>query len=228
MEFCLNLYYLLIIPLYFLLNICYFSYFLRSWNHVPQVYSPCFLWIQSSASSRYSSVVSIHKVTEGSRRQNGPPQITLNLTPKKPWGSLRFLDMYQFSSVQSLRHVQLFETPWTTAHQASVSMTNSQSPHKLMSIDSVMPSNHLILCHPLLLLPSIFPSIRVFSNESALCITWAKNWSFSAASVLPMNTQDWSSLGWTGWISLQSKGLSRVLPNTKVQKHQFFGAQPSL
>ena len=73
MEFCLNLYYLLIIPLYFLLNICYFSYFLRSRNHVPQVYSPCFLWIQSSASSRYSSVVSIHKVTEGSRRQNGPP-----------------------------------------------------------------------------------------------------------------------------------------------------------
>ena len=85
----------------------------------------------------------------------------------------------QFSSVQSLSHVQLFSTPWTTACQASLSITNSQSLLKLMSIESVIPSNHLILCCPLLLLPSIFPSIRVFSNESALCITWPKYWSFS-------------------------------------------------
>ena len=84
-----------------------------------------------------------------------------------------------FSSVQSLSHVQLFETPWTAAPQASLSITNSQSPHKPMSIESVMPSNHLILCHPLLLLPPIPPSIRVFSNESALCIRWPKYWSFS-------------------------------------------------
>ena len=85
----------------------------------------------------------------------------------------------QFGSVQSLGHVRLFETPWTTARQASLSITNSRSPHKPMSIESVMPSNHLILCHPLPLLPSIFPSIRVFSNESVLRIRWPKYWSFS-------------------------------------------------
>ena len=84
----------------------------------------------------------------------------------------------QFSSVQSLSCVRLFATPWITARQASLSITNSQSPPKPMSIVSVMPSNHLILCHPLLLLPSIFPSIRVFSNESALRIRWPKCWSF--------------------------------------------------
>ena len=85
----------------------------------------------------------------------------------------------QFSSVQLLNHVQLFATPWTAACQAYMLIKNSQSLLKLMSIESVMPSNHLILCHPLLLLPSIFPSIRVFSNESALHIRWPKNWSFS-------------------------------------------------
>ena len=84
-----------------------------------------------------------------------------------------------FSSVQSLSRVQLFATPWTTARQASLSITNTQSPPKLMSIESVMPSNHLILCRPLLLLPLIFPSIRVFSNESALHIRWPKYWNFS-------------------------------------------------
>ena len=83
------------------------------------------------------------------------------------------------SSVQSLSCVQLFATPWTSARQASLSITNSRSLPKLMSIESVMPSNHLIFCHPLLLLPSIFPSIRVFSNESALRIRWPKYWSFS-------------------------------------------------
>ena len=85
----------------------------------------------------------------------------------------------QFSSVQLLGHVRLFVTQWTAARQASLSITKSQSLLKLMSIESVMPSNHLILCHPLLFLPSIFPSIRVFSNESALCIRWTKYWSFS-------------------------------------------------
>ena len=86
---------------------------------------------------------------------------------------------FQFSSVQSLSHVQLFVTPWTAAHQASLSITNSWSPPKPMSIKLMMPSNHLILCHPLLLLPSIFPSIRVFSSESTLRIRWPKYWSFS-------------------------------------------------
>ena len=133
------------------------------------------------------------------------------------------------SSVQMLSRVWLFAIPWTAECQSSLSITNSQSLLKLMSTELVMPSNHFILCSPLLLLPSIFPSIRVFSNKSALRIRCSKYWSFSAsASVLPMNTQDWSPLGWTGWISLQSKGLSRVFSNTTVQKHQFFGAQLSL
>ena len=92
----------------------------------------------------------------------------------------------QFSSVQSLSCVQLFVTPWTAAHQASLSITNSQSLLILMSSESVMPSNHLILCHPLLLPPSVFPSIRVFSNESVLCIRWPKYWSFSF-SICPSN-----------------------------------------
>ena len=96
-----------------------------------------------------------------------------------------------------------------------------------MPIELVMPSDHLILCHPLLLLPSIFPSIRVFSNESSLCRRWPKYWNFSF-SIRPSNEHPGLiSFGWTGWISLQSKGLSRVFSNTTVQKHQFFGPQPS-
>ena len=91
------------------------------------------------------------------------------------WGRL----CGHFSSVQSLSHVRFFATPWTAVSQASLSITNSQSLLKLMSIESVMPSNHLILCHPLLLLPLIFPSIRVFSDELVLHITWPKDWSFS-------------------------------------------------
>ena len=134
----------------------------------------------------------------------------------------------QFSSVQSLSCVQLFATPWTAACQVSLSITNSRSLPKLMSIESVMPSNHLILCHPLLLLPSIFPSMRVFSNESALRIGGQSIGVSASTSVLPMNTQDWSRLRWTGWIALQSKGLSRVFSNTTVQKHQFFSTQLSL
>ena len=133
----------------------------------------------------------------------------------------------QFSSVQLLSCVQLFVTPWTEAHQASLSITSSWRLLKLMSIELGMPSNHLILCHPLLLLPSIFHLIRVFSNESVLPIRWPKYWCFSF-SILPMNIQDWFPLGWTGWISLQSKGLSRVFSNNTVQKHPFFGAQLSL
>ena len=132
------------------------------------------------------------------------------------------------SSVQFLSHVRLFVTPWTAARQASLSIINSHSLFKLMSIESVMPSNHLILCHPLLRLPSIFPSIRVFSNESALCIRWPKYWSF-IFNISPSNEHSGLiSLRWTGWISLQSKGLSRVFSNTTVQKHQFFSVQLSL
>ena len=96
------------------------------------------------------------------------------------------LHSFQFSSVQSLSRVRLFVTPWTAARQASLSITNSRSSLRLMSIDSVMPSNHLILCRPLLLPPSVFPSIRVFSNESILCIRWPNYWRFSF-SISPSN-----------------------------------------
>ena len=127
-----------------------------------------------------------------------------------------------------LSHVRLFATPWTAAHQASLSITNSWSLLKLMSIELVIPSNHLILCCPLLLPPSILPSIRVFSNESALRIRWPKSWSFSL-NISPSNENSGLiPLGWTGWISLQSKGFSRVFSNTTLQKHQFFGTQLSL
>ena len=138
-----------------------------------------------------------------------------------------FVGLHQFSSVQSLSHVWLFVTPWTAAHQASLSIANSRSLLKLMSIELVMPSNHLLLCYPLLLLPSIFPSIRVFSNESVLCIRWPKYWIFNF-SISPSNEYSGLiSFRWTGWISLQSKGLSRVFSNTTVQKHQFFCTQLS-
>ena len=106
----------------------------------------------------------------------------------------------------------------------------SPSPGACSNWDGWMPSTHLILRHLLLLLPSIFPSIKIFSNESALPIRWPNYWSFSfsVTSVLPMNIQDWYPLGLTGWISLQSKGLSRVFSNTAFQKHQFFSSQFSL
>ena len=107
--------------------------------------------------------------------------------------------MYYLISVQSLSRVRLFATPRTAARQASLSITNSRSSPKLMSIESVMSSNCLILCRPLLLPPSIFSSIRVFSNESALHIRWPKYWSFSFNISPPMNTQDWFPLRWTGW-----------------------------
>ena len=134
----------------------------------------------------------------------------------------------QFSSVQLLSRVLLFATPWTAPCQASLSITNSWTLFKLMFIKSVMPSSYLILCYPLLLLPSIFPSIRIFANESVLHIRWPKYWVSASVSVFPMNIQDWFPLGWTGLISLQSKGLSRIFSNTTVQKHQFSGTQLSL
>ena len=129
--------------------------------------------------------------------------------------------------VKSLRHVKLFVTPWTAARQASLS-TISWSLLWLMSIELMMSSNHLILCHPLLLLPSVFLRIRVFSSESALRIRWSKSWSFSFSIVFPMDIQGWFLLGLTGLVSLLSRGLSRVFSSTTVRQHQFFGAQPSL
>ena len=118
------------------------------------------------------------------------------------------------SAVQSLNRVRLLATPWTAALQASLSITNSRSSLRLMSIESVMPPNHLILCRPLLLPLSIFPSIRVFSNESTL-LSGGQSIGVSASmSVLPVNIQDWFSLGLTDQISWQSKGLSRIFSNT--------------
>ena len=131
-------------------------------------------------------------------------------------------------SVQSLSHVRLFVTPWTAAHQAFLSITNSWSFLKLMVLKLVMPSNPLILCRPILLLLSIFPSIRIFSNESVLHIKWQSIGASASASVLLMNFQDWFHLVLTGLISLQCKGLSRVFSNTAVQKYQFFSTHLSL
>ena len=118
------------------------------------------------------------------------------------------------SSVELLSCVWLFAISWAAACQASLSIANSQNLLKLMSIELVMPSNHLILCHPLLLLPSIFPSIRVFSNESVLQSGGQSIGVSASASALPMDIQDWFPLRWTGWISLQSRGILRVFSNT--------------
>ena len=137
-------------------------------------------------------------------------------------------DPCHFSSVQSLSHVWLFAASLTAACQAPVSIINSWSLPKLMSIELVMPSNHLILCHPLLLLPSIFPSIRVFSSESVLCIRWPKYWSFSF-NLSPSNEHPGLISFRMDWLDLlASKGLSRVFSNNTVQKHQFFCTQLSL
>ena len=138
------------------------------------------------------------------------------------------LNICWFSSVQSLSCVRLFVTPWTAAHQASLSITNSWSLLKLMSVGLVMPSNHLILCCPLLLLPSIFPSIRVFYNESVLRIRWPKYWSFSF-NISPSNEHSGLIPFRIDWLDLLAvQGLSRVYSNTMVQKHQFFATQLSL
>ena len=143
---------------------------------------------------------------------------------------IQYIQLIQFSSVhfssfQSLSHVQFFLTPWIAARQASLSITNSQSSLRLTSIESVRPSSHRILCHPLLLLPPTPPSIKVFSMSQLFAWAGQSTGVSALASFLPKKSQSWSS-EWTGWIFLQCKGLSRVF-NTTVQKHQFFSAQPS-
>ena len=135
--------------------------------------------------------------------------------------------MVQFNSVQSISHVRLPETQWTAARQASLSITNSWTPPKAMSIESMMPSNHPSSVVPFPC-PQSFPISRSFP-VSQLFASGGQSIGVSAStSVLSMNTQVWSPLEWTGWISMQSKGLSRVFSNTTVQKHQFFSAQLSL
>ena len=138
--------------------------------------------------------------------------------------------MYLSQSVQSLSRVQLFATPWTAAHQASLSITNSRSLLKLMSIKSVMPSSYLILCRPLLFLSSILPSIGSFPMSQFFASGGQSIGVSASASVLPGNFQDWFPLGWTDLISVLSKGLSRVFSNTTVstfRRSAFFIVQLS-
>ena len=148
-----------------------------------------------------------------------------HITEKLKWVYCSLLSL-QFSSVQ-FNPVRLFAAAWITACQASLSITNSQSSPRLTSIESVMPSSHLILCHPLLLLPLIPPSIRDFPMSQLFTWGGQSTGVSASASFLPKKSQGWSS-EWNGWISLQSKGLSRVFSNTTVQKNQFFGIQLSL
>ena len=172
-----------------------------------------------------------NEVTEAKQKQH--PVVDVTGDGSKVWCCkeqycMGTWNVRSISSVQSLSRIRFFAIPWTAARQAFLSITNSQSLLKLMSIELVMTSNHLILCRTLLIPLSIFPSIRVF-QMSQFFTSGAQSIGVSAsASVLPKNIQDWLPLGWTGWVPLQSKGLSRVFSNTTVQKHQFFGAQLSL
>ena len=164
----------------------------------------------------------------GAKTRKGQPE-----TIMQPWvPSQRMHITMSLNSLLLFSHSVVSDsvTPWTAACQASLSFTVSQSLLKLMSIESVMPSNHLILCCPLLLLPAIFPSIsiKVFSNELALLIRWPKHWSFNF-SISPFNKYSGLSSFRIDWFDLlKAKGLSRVFSNTTVQKHQFFNTQPSL
>ena len=178
---------------------------------------PSNIWSLVSLATIYNLFYGLPWTVNYTKLYNAPPKV---------FCITRYLQIC-LSSVQSLSHVRLFATPRITARQASLSITNSQILLKLMSIESVMPSNHLILCRPLLFLPSSFPASGSFTM-SQFFTSGAQSIGVSASTlVLPVNTQDWSPLGWTGWISLQSRGLSRVFFNTTVQKHWFFGAQLS-
>ena len=138
---------------------------------------------------------------------------------------LKFIFLVFFTQFSSVTQSYLTsETPWTAAHQASLFITNSWSPPKPMYIESVMPSNHLISVVPFSSCPQSFPASGSFPMSQFFASGGQSIGVLASTSVLPMNTQDWS-LGWTGWISLQSKGLSGVFYNITVQKHQFFGAQ---
>ena len=149
------------------------------------------------------------------KKQQQNPQFSYNI--------VQFSTVQSFSPVQSFSRVPLVATPWIATRQASLSITNLEISPRFMSIQLVVSSSHLIHYHPLYLLSTNPPSIRGDTPMSQL-FTWSgQSIGVSAsASVLPMNTQDWSPLGWTGWISLQSKGLSRAFSNATIQKHQFY------
>ena len=163
----------------------------------------------------------------GNKYRNGWPKASHKNSDLKCKYTLSSTIKGDHPVVQSLSHVQLFVTPWTAACQASLSFTNSWSLLRLVSFELVMPSNHLILCCPLLL-PQSFPVSGSFAVNQLFASGGQSIGASASASVLPMNIQDWFSLGLTGFISLQSRGLSRVFFNTTVQKHQFFSTQPSL
>jgi len=142
--------------------------------------------------------------------------LNVRLDTIKPFSSVQFI------SVQSLSRVRFFATPWIAARQASLSITNSQSLLRLMSIESVMLSSHLICCCPFSSCPQSLPAPGSFPMSQLFTLGGQSTGVSASASDFPKNTQDWSPLEWTGWISLQSKGHSRVFSNTTVQKHQFF------
>ena len=140
----------------------------------------------------------------------------------------QFVQVISVVVVQSLSRLQLFASPWTAAHQASLSLTISWSLLKFMSIVLMKPSNHLILYYPLLLLPSVFPNIRVFSNELALCFRWPKYWSFSF-SISPSSEYSGLISFWIDWFNLLAvQGILKIFSSNTIQRHQFFGSQLSL
>ena len=149
----------------------------------------------------------------------------------KPAFTLSFFTLIkkllQIRSDQSLSHVWLFVTPWIAARQASLSNNNSRNSLRLMSIESVMPARHLILCRPLSSCPQSLPTSESFPMSQLFAWGGQSTGVSALASFLPKKSQGWSPSEWTGWISLQSKRPSRVFSNTTVQKHQFFGTQPS-
>jgi len=175
---------------------------------------------------------SVHGIFQARVLEWGASAFSVNISCNTLNISFHFLLSYKVSAEKSVQfsccYVQLFATTGTAAHQASLSITSSQSLLKLMFTELVMPCNHLILCHTLLLPPSIFPSIRVFCKELVFCIRWPKYWSFSF-SISPSNEYSGLISFRTDWFDLLAvQGLSRVFSNTRVQKHQFFGSQLSL
>ena len=196
----------------------------------PDVPRTSALAMHSTKCSELPTALSVYSLgshgTGGWSRRQPSPLLPIKAYPQWPQNLLTSQSLSSVTSVQSLSRVRLPETPWTAARQASLSITNSRSPPKPMSIESVMPSNHLILCCPFSSCRQSFPASRSFPMNQFFLSGGPSNG--ASASVLPMNIQDWSPLEWTGWISFQPKGLSRVFSNTTVQKHQFFGAQLSL
>ena len=164
--------------------------------------------------------------TQNIKREN--KQALLKVTVEKNWGLKEKVRVWEtVSSVQSLSRVRLSATPWIAARQASLSIPNSRRSFRLTSMESVMPSSHLILCRPFSSCPQSLPASESFPMSQLF--TWGDQTTgvSALASFLPKKSQGWSPSEWTGWISVQSKGLSRVSSNTTVQKHQFFSAQPS-